>query len=525
LIHKKFKENWLKLLKYNRDVKIYEQASQFKERMKIPLTPLEVEGYIIYKLFEILYPRFINDQQNILDIIISEDGKKIVGFYLYETEKAGIHEQYRKLSNDLMIYQEKDLNNLDEFFNKIQSILVEKESIRISIMRIFKEQAIELINHHYDLIDECSNYEFLTNFVYLTQELFEKELLFLYPEPNGFKFIKDVINLLKGMNISKLFESFYEILPEFNFAILLDSDDLKLIIQLKKSRRGISDSNLSIDLKLLEEIGIELEGLSIYEIISSIKKKLDVENVFFINLNQIISIFSELFEIELPIRKNKALLVLQKALFGFRSYENLWYMTPRPKYYLSSIRFLLRLFGINLNLKKISHWSIPELLFNSFESYFGLYSKILIIFTDVNKLIYKKNMVEENLTDGFEGAVLIEFENSSPIKIIPIEKNKIIVENEENSLEHIRARISSQYGYVTSVLNIDKAIINKTIDNFVFKLSKFNPLAKLKAFRMYKKKYYFNMYPELPPFKLIKDNGVISLFRMILPILIDKHEF
>ncbi len=525
MIHEEFKKNWLKILDYNVKIKILEKASQYKAKIKIPLTPLEIEGYIFYKLVELLYPTFINDQQNILDIIISEDNQKILKLYLYETEKAGIHEKYREISNDIMFFKATDLENLDEFFNKIQSIFIEKEEVRISNLRIFKKKAIDLINLYHEILEDCSNYEFLHNFMHLIQEIFNNNLFLLYPEPNGYKFIKEGIKLLNNLDLSDLFKQLYDVLPWFNTAFFLDSDELKLIIQLKKEKKSSSDSDIFIELSTIEDIGIGVKGLSIYEIITLIKKTLRVENTFYMNLNQVISIFSELFEIEMPIRKDKALLVLQKALYGYRSYENLWYLSPRPKYYLPSFRFLLRLLGINLNLKKVSHWAIPELIFNSFESYFGLQSKILIILTDVQKLIYKKNMVEENLTKGYEGAILIEFENGTPLKIKPIEQNEIISEDEKNFLGDIRDRLSSKYGYITSVISIDKSLIRKTIDNFVFKLSKFNPLSKLRAFRMYKKDYYFNMYPKLPPFKLIENKGILSLFRIILPILIDKHEF
>ena len=451
MIHDKFKENWLKILKYNVKIKILEKASQLKEKIRIPLTPIEVEGYIIYKLFEILYPNFINDQQNILDIIISEDGQQILKFYLHPTEKAGIHERYRKISNDIIIFQEKDLMDLEEFFNKIQLILIEKEGVRVSTLRIFRKQAIDLINLHYDIIEECTNYEFLYNLMHLVQELIGKELFFLYPEPNGFKFLKDSIKLLNEIDLSKIFEALYETLPLFNTAVFLDSDELQLVIHLKKEKISAHQSEIFIDLETIEDLRIDVNQSSISEILALIKKTLDVDNVFYMNLNHVISLFSELFEIEIPVKKEKALLVFQKALFGVRSYESLWYLTPRPKYYFSSIRFLLRLFGINLNLKKISHWALPELLFNSLVSYFGLQSKIVIILTDVQKLVFKKNMVEENLTRGFVQAVLIELENGTPIKLISLDKNDVIPEDEITSLELIRNRISSKYGYITGI--------------------------------------------------------------------------
>jgi len=33
------------------------------------------------------------------------------------------------------------------------------------------------------------------------------------------------------------------------------------------------------------------------------------------------------------------------------------------------------------------------------------------------------------------------------------------------------------------------------------------------------------MYPELPPYKLLKEKGIIALFKMLIPIFIDRYEF
>ena len=48
-----------------------------------------------------------------------------------------------------------------------------------------------------------------------------------------------------------------------------------------------------------------------------------------------------------------------------------------------------------------------------------------------------------------------------------------------------------KYGYISAVINVDNYLLNKVIDNFIFKLSKFNPFPKIKALKMFKKEYYF----------------------------------
>ena len=99
MINKNFKENWVKILNFNANRKILKEPEKVKEQFRIPLTPISINAKILYQFFELLYPIFINDQQNILDIILTNDDKKnkLQGLYLYKTKIAGIHENVESL--------------------------------------------------------------------------------------------------------------------------------------------------------------------------------------------------------------------------------------------------------------------------------------------------------------------------------------------------------------------------------------------------------------------------------------------
>ena len=47
-----------------------EEPAHLKELVRIPLTPMEIDAYLLYYLFELLYLRYVNVQQNILDIMV-----------------------------------------------------------------------------------------------------------------------------------------------------------------------------------------------------------------------------------------------------------------------------------------------------------------------------------------------------------------------------------------------------------------------------------------------------------------------
>jgi len=60
-----FKHNWLKILKFNDNLNILEDITESRENVRIPLTNITVDPLYLYYFFKLLYPRFVNDQQNI----------------------------------------------------------------------------------------------------------------------------------------------------------------------------------------------------------------------------------------------------------------------------------------------------------------------------------------------------------------------------------------------------------------------------------------------------------------------------
>ena len=126
MINNNFKRNWQKITNFNAKVDILSETERIKEIVRIPLTPIKVPAHILYTYVEFLYPKFINDKQNILDLIISDDGEKILEMYLYQTKKAGIHENFQKVPSNIIIFHERDLQNIDVLFNKIQMVFLDK---------------------------------------------------------------------------------------------------------------------------------------------------------------------------------------------------------------------------------------------------------------------------------------------------------------------------------------------------------------------------------------------------------------
>ncbi len=512
----------MKILKYNSNIELFEESKELKERVRIPLSPIETDGNIVYYLFELLYPIFINDQQNILDIVISDNEDEILKLILYETKKAGVHESFQILQKDLIKIKNIDLDNLNDFFNVAQSVLMKKNNIRISSLRIFKNKAIEYINNFCKGLEDLNFYEFVQHFLDLIHTIFEQKIFYIYPEPNIYKFLKKLILSLNGIKLNNLFEFLEENLAPFNVSIILNSEKLILILKIQKIKSG---SDLTFKLYTPRNLGINVNGISKKRLMNLIKIKLKAEKVYFFNQKHLISLLSYIFELEFPLKIENLKFILQKVLFGFRSFENHWDMVPQPKIYNPLRRFLIRLFGINLNLKKISHWAIPELIYSSINSNFGLNSKSLLILTNISK--YKNGKLREldSLNKAFRNALLIEIENSRIIKIISIKRNELFINGTPNNLQTIKLQISEKFGFISSVIKIDSLLINEIINKSVSTFSKFKPFSKLKVIKMFKNKNLFSIYPEIPPYKLMMGKRIKSLTKLILRVFIDKHEF
>ena len=188
------------------------------------------------------------------------------------------------------------------------------------------------------------------------------------------------------------------------------------------------------------------------------------------------------------------------------------------------VRFIIRLFGFNLNLKKLSHWAIPEVIFNYIDFYVGLNSRILFIITDIKKTKNVRFSPKTIFKNTCKYTFLLEFEESTLKKIITINKEELF-SGTYNSLNSIKEKIIEKFGSPSAVIVFDEFLLQSIIKNFIFRHSKLAFFPRFKTLKMLKNEMYFTILPEFPPYTLIKKKKTTSLVKLLLPILIDKHEF
>ncbi|NVM44736.1 MAG: hypothetical protein HWN79_07450 [Candidatus Lokiarchaeota archaeon] len=518
IINDYFKENWLKILKINSKINLVEEPKQLKESVRIPLTPIEIDAFLLYHIFELLYPRFVNDQQNILDIIVSDfELENIVfGIYLYETTKPGIHSAIKKLPKDSIEVKQEELGDKVKLFNRLQAFFLKEHGIKISCMRIIRKRGVDLINSHCEKLNKLNTSDFFISLLDLIQISLKNDLFSIQPEPNFLRFFKECISFLNGLQLSKLFTFFDSLLPSFNTLLIMNSARLPIALKLKKENNKTLNSEIDIKLTLLESEKYNLNTKTNKAGLSLIQSDFNVEKIVNFNQNPFLLFLSELFEAKIPPNKEIFKLLFQKVLYGIRSYDLNWSMFPKPKINNFLFRFLIRLFGININLKKLSHWAIPDFLFDLGAMFIGLNAKILLVLTDKNKNNSKQTPTE---------LLLFNFENGVINNLEYIKDQDIITEMDQQSLESVRLIISEQYGFISNVLMVDKYLIKKIIEDFIIDSHKISIFSLLKIFKLLKNPQYFQLNPEIPPYTLLKKKGSISFLKDLLSIVVDKHEF
>jgi hypothetical protein len=460
MINQIFKENWLKILKYNSKVNIIEDPRELKETIRIPLTPNEINPFLLYRLFELLYPKFINDQQNI----------------------------------------------------RIQSVIQKDHGIKISCIRLIKKRTIDLMNSHCERLTKSTYYEFIQSLLDIIQILLEQELIFIYPEPNILRFLKSSVTLLDGIKFSKVFEFIESVIPSFNALFVINSNNLPILLKIKKENTKSLHPEIELNLNLLESEKYNYNKQNLLPYLKDLRADFKSDKVVSIDQDSLLAFLSELFEMEVPPSKEKVKLIFQKFLYGIRSYDLYWNMVPKPIISNTLVRFIFRLFGINLNLKKLSHWAIPDFIFGLIDTYIGLNANILIILTE-----------QRNKTPNSNNLMLVRIENGSINKLEYINDKNLLSKVDQESLESIRLSVSEKFGFITTVFKVDKFLIKAVLSAFLIDFHKTSLFSILKVVKLLKK--HIQIYPEIPPYTLMKNRRSFSLLKDVLSIVIDKHEF
>jgi hypothetical protein len=512
-------KNRLNILNFNSKVSIVENPEKLDEKVRIPLTPIQIDAFLLHNLYAVLYPRFISEQQNNLDIVVSDFDidKTVFGVYLYKTNKPGVHETVEILPNDLVRIKQKNLGDINKLFNKFQSSILKDHGVKVNNIRIIKKRGLDLINSHYEKFSNSTNSDIFRNFLDLMQISLNDNLIIMYPEPNIFTFLRNNLGLLEGIRLSSIIAFIEELIPPFNVLVAAVSNQLSFGINLKKIESNKINSDIEVKILPIEKEDCDLNSHGLLTDLKIAQQTFKVENVYNINFNIILEFLSELFENDIPLNKEILRLFFQKFLYGIRAHDLHWSMYPKPKTFSPLIRFLIRLLGIDLNLQKLSHWAIPDYIFGLFDTFVGLNAKILLIINSNKKI--------DNINYKTSITVLLEIENGTLKKVKNITEKELLSGIDHESLDSIRFAYSERFGFITNIIILNKNLIKTILNTFIFKFHKISWFSILKVLKMMKKPQNFQIYPEIPPYSLLKKKNSFFFMKGLLKIAIDMHNF
>jgi hypothetical protein len=510
MINDDLSKNWGKFIAFNSKLDASDNPLEIEDKIRIPLTSIEIHPYLLYHLFEEIYPKFFNDQLNVLDLIVSDfDIDNIVlGAYLYQMDKPGIYKQIKEIKKNDLKLKFNDLNNKDLLLNQIQASISNNYHITITNFRIIKKRGLDLINRHMENLNKLSFSGFLESILNLIQTLITNDLIIFYPQPPILNFLHESLSMLKNVKLSQIIRYIFELFPPFNFSIILKSRISPILIDFSQNSQKSKSNDINPSIKWIK--------ISKNEEIDLDKKRIELNRTFVIilHLDILINYFLDLFESSMPILQDKVKFLLQKFLFGIRYYQIYWNISPKPLIYNIFIRYLLRIVGFDLNLIKLSHWAIPEFLFSTFNSMAGLQGKLLFVFTDQDKRQFQQNKF-----------LLVNFENGTFKTIEKVALEKELLLDNDTSSEDLRIKASEIYGAISLVIKVDKKLIQFILDGYIVNIFKLNLLKLFKFVRLLKNPNYFEISPPVPIYTLIKTKGIYTVIKNVLSILIDKHNF
>ncbi|MHA1687856.1 MAG: hypothetical protein ACTSUN_00715 [Promethearchaeota archaeon] len=517
---------WKKILEFNNQLQFLKKPETSEEILKIPLTPFKMNGFLFHSLVKSLYPRFITDKKDILDVIISKEPSEISALYFYRTSEPGIQTSLEKIDVSLKNLSLEKIESLKTLARRLHEFLLNEKGINVGSIKIIREEIIHEINEYNERLENVSFEDFIILFLDLLEKVIKKELIYFYPLPNFYSFLKDLLYFINPFKLSAIYKFLVEFLPEMNNLTIFQDTQLKLPILLKNKKKLTRFNQYQLEVLNPNVLTLKEDNFEDKKLLMEISRQFNVKNIYYFPLSHFYSILSNLVEMQIPFEKEQIKLILQKLFFGIRKLNEYWYFYPLPKASWNLTRFLIRIFfTLNINFKKLSYWAIPTLIFEFILPILDLSSTHLLILTQREKFSRIKPKNNDLLKKTFKTAFLIESKNKKLKKIHPLSQNDLFSQDHLNDIKTIFMRFSRDRVPLSSIIVLDYSFMNSFINSYVRFFYHFNLYSKLKIIRMLKKKYNFDMYPKSPLYSLILRKNSFSLLKIMMRICVDKHEF
>jgi hypothetical protein len=376
---------WTPLLKFNREF-FKSQKKMPMEEIKslsntlIPFFPIQMNPYNYNRLLSAF--GYIIHGENATFIEILHDSDKIIQLTFVRSDDEG---NFIEVIEDVLPNLKLEfaqIANLESLFDIIKSEIVKLYNVDIGAIRLYHIDLIKAVTDFSlkvnEINDKSSKNLGYTDIIQTGLELLfnvlQNDWFMVYPDIPMFTFFKelikkypDIVNLLKDLKVPK------GILSNNKLSITLRGENwyITLIIE-------ILDDHIRIEARPPFEFGPVDNSKEYYwtDLMKSINEKYQTSEMgispnYLIDANWIAEFLFEIFESKIPFDESRLKYLMQKLFFGYKKIENVWDVAPRPAVYNEMVRYIIRLMGYRINPRKLSYWSLPDLLMFTLVKNFG----------------------------------------------------------------------------------------------------------------------------------------------------------
>lgn len=510
---------------------------------RIPFISLDIDIKSFYFLWVDLYPLFMNSNSNSIELIV-DNNDKISNCILHKSNKDGMYIEAIKIEVNKLPNFSTNLRNVNEIYNSLRVWVKQAYNVDIGNIRIIPLTMIDdFILIHEKYFKKGINYGFLKmigEYIDIIVKNRNQQLLLCYPPSPLLEFLNNFYEYFVNFSYIDIMKTLRSYLPKSKMTVTLRLKEysafLSYFINISQSR--ISFEFIPIpDYVFSKNVTDEIEN----NILKFLKKECNTKHNLIFQLDYITELIFEVIQSQIPIQKDRFLLIEEKFLNFYRNIGISWDMDPKPYIYNNNLRFWIYFLGFYINPRKLSFWSIPTLTQSFLSMFFNLTGDTLLLtgkkFPNLTngKKIDKLNGFKVSMIDGMvekfqyihdsELQDILEITRNEILRYSKEEKSKI---NRSSILSKIRTEFSEKIGFVSSVVWISDEMISKITKILFIDFHKHNRFSGRKLVRIlnsFRKNRYFSVFPENPLYKSVKKQNSLQFLKSITPIFTDLHEF
>ncbi len=508
------------------------EASEQNNPIALPFLPLKIPQDAVVSLWVNVFPFLMNEgNASSLDLIVDKDQKVTKAIVHHANERGLITSREEIPIKKLPISQISGVSPKD-LFNKLKDTAKKYLKSDLGNLRVIPTELLTkyviLFQKYQDGGNSSNLLNLLGEYLNILIAYSEESKIFFYPQPRILEFIHKLRSYFGNFSYYEIFQKLGQMLPRHRSTVTLWDRNTYVSFKTEMDDSSFSVETLPLppNLRSNTDLVDKNENILIY-----LKKTHRCKYNFMLHLPTFNELFNQFLYSEIPLSVDRISYLVQKSLHLQRQVGNSWDFTPKPRLYDPSFRFWTNSFGFLLNPHKISYWSLPKMIANTFLREFGLNSKILVLFeptdSDMSKLLADKNVKAAVIT-LHEGVI----EDIDPI---PAEIVDSFLPRDEGSgknapdlqLKAFREEIIPTYGRISHTVWINFEILQQLVSLTLLwrHKTRFGYVKVLKFLRMLRKTNKFQILPS--PLSLIQMRKMppFILLHRVGGIITDLHDF